>query len=76
LAGEAFRDELETVLDYIQRYQWWLIAASFLLVALQTRKKQERGMIETPGQLAEELEQEEAELEAERALPPANEGHD
>ena len=38
LAGEAFRDELLTVLDFIQRYQWPLIAVSFLLVTFQVRR--------------------------------------
>ena len=35
LAGDAFRVQLEDVLDWIQRYQVWLIAASAVLVVIQ-----------------------------------------
>ena len=38
LVGEAFRDELLDVVDFIQRYQWPLIAVSFVLVSFQARR--------------------------------------
>jgi membrane protein DedA with SNARE-associated domain len=38
LVGEAFRDELLSVLDFVQRYQWPLIAVSFVVVTLQARR--------------------------------------
>jgi membrane protein DedA with SNARE-associated domain len=54
LAGDAFEDQLTSVLDFIQRYQWWFVGASFLLVALQLWRKGD-GAIETPGELEEEI---------------------
>jgi hypothetical protein len=57
LAGEAFRSQLETVLGWVQRYQLWLVAFSFLLVAIQVFRK---GGVETPEELAEEIESEES----------------
>jgi membrane protein DedA with SNARE-associated domain len=39
IAGAALRNELLDVLDFIQRYQWWLVAVSFLVVAIQTGRR-------------------------------------
>jgi membrane protein DedA with SNARE-associated domain len=38
-AGEAFRDQLFDVLEFIQRYQWWLVAASLIVVSMQARRR-------------------------------------
>lgn len=54
IAGEAFREQLEDVLELVQRYQWWLVALSFLVVALQMFRKGD--VIETPQEMAAELE--------------------
>jgi len=54
VAGDAFRDQLQSVLDWIQRYQFWLIGASLVLVALQVWRSGGRDL-ETPNELAEEL---------------------
>ena len=39
VAGAAFRDQLLDVLELIQRYQWWLVALSLVIVSLQARKR-------------------------------------
>ena len=39
IAGAALRSQLLDVLEFIQRYQWWLVALSFFAVALQSRKR-------------------------------------
>ena len=55
IAGEAFREQLEDILELVQRYQWWLVAASFLVVALQVFRKG-GDVIETPQEMAAEIE--------------------
>ena len=62
LAGDAFHDELKHVLDWIQRYQWWLVGLSLVLVALQVFRGRERGTLETPMEMAAEIEAEEESL--------------
>jgi membrane protein DedA with SNARE-associated domain len=62
LAGDAFRDELEDVLDWIQRYQWWLVGLSVIVVALQIFRGRERGTLESPTEMAAEIEAEEETL--------------
>lgn len=57
LAGEAFRDELQTVLEWVQRYQFWLVGISFVVVAIQVFRK---GDVESPVEMAEEIEELEA----------------
>ena len=61
MAGDAFRDELEDVLEWVQRYQWWLIAVSLVIVALQSLRRG-GGALESPAELAAELEAEEESL--------------
>jgi membrane protein DedA with SNARE-associated domain len=53
LAGHAFRNQLQDVLSFVQRYQWPLVGVSFLVVALTVWRS---GGIETPEELAEEIE--------------------
>ena len=62
VAAETFKDELMDVLDFIQRYQWWLVGASFLLVALHVGRRGSQGVLETPAEIAAEIEAEEEEL--------------
>ena len=38
-AGAAFRDQLLDVLEFIQRYQWWLVALSLVVVSVQARRR-------------------------------------
>ena len=53
--GEAFQDELFTALDYIQRYQWWLVGLSLVVAVLQSRRKQSTGVLRPPSDLKEEI---------------------
>ena len=62
LAGDAFHDELEHVLDWIQRYQWWLVGLSLVMVALQVFRGRERGTLDTPTEMAAEIEAEEGSI--------------
>ena len=55
VAGDAFREEIQDVLEVVQRYQWWLVGVSFLVVAVMVMRS---GGIETPEELAEEIEAE------------------
>ena len=61
IAAETFEDELMDVLEFIQRYQWWLVAASFALVAFQMGRRGTGGVLETPAEMAAEIEAEEEE---------------
>lgn len=60
LAGEAFREQLEDLLGFVQRYQWWLVGLSFLIVAAQVSRKGKP--VETPEEMAAEIEAEEEKL--------------
>ena len=66
LAGDAFNDELESTLEFIQRNQWKLVAISFVVVALQTVRSRRRGQLETPAEIEREIEQIEEELEGDQ----------
>jgi len=70
VAGDAFRDELESVLDVIQRYQLPLIALSVVVVVLQASRRREA--FESPQEIEDEIEAIEAEAEEGRgAAPPS-----
>ncbi len=56
LLGEALEDELFAVLGFIQRYQWWLIGLSFVIVSLQSRRRRQSGTLRPPAELERELE--------------------
>lgn len=56
IAGDAFRDELESVLEWIQRYQWRLVALSVAIVVAQTVLGRRRGTIDTPAEAEAEIE--------------------
>jgi membrane protein DedA with SNARE-associated domain len=83
ILAETFRDELLSILAFIQRYQWWLIAASLVVVALQSRRKGTAATLRPPSELEEEIEEAEREIAARpgtegrpgtEAGPPAGEG--
>lgn len=60
VAGAAFRDQLLDVLEFVQRYQWWLVAVSLVAVSLQARKRRATGALKPIGTLQHELENEAA----------------
>jgi membrane protein DedA with SNARE-associated domain len=55
VAGAAFRDQLLDVLEFVQRYQWWLVAASLLAVSLQARKRRASGALASVETMQREL---------------------
>jgi membrane protein DedA with SNARE-associated domain len=55
-AGAVFRDQLLDVLEFIQRYQWWLVALSLIVVGLQSRRKRSLVSPGTVGELEREIE--------------------
>ena len=63
IAGEAFEDQLLSILDWISRNQKWLIILSFVIVVLQTIRSRRRGQLETPAEIEREIEEFEAETD-------------
>ena len=55
-AADTFQEQLLDVLDVIQRYQWPLIAVSFVLVSLQARRFNRRMSGESLEEIEEEIE--------------------
>jgi membrane protein DedA with SNARE-associated domain len=55
MAGDAFRDQLDTILDWVQRYQFPLIGISLVVVVLQVWRSGGRDL-ESPAELAAEIE--------------------
>jgi membrane protein DedA with SNARE-associated domain len=60
VAGAAFRDQLLDVLEFVQRYQWWLVALSLLAVSLQARRRRASGGLASVDSMRQELENEAA----------------
>ncbi|MGD9796639.1 MAG: DedA family protein [Acidimicrobiia bacterium] len=56
IAGDAFRDELEGVLDWIQRYQWRLVGVTVAIAVAQTVLGRRRGTLDTPAEAEAEIE--------------------
>jgi membrane protein DedA with SNARE-associated domain len=56
LAGDAFRDELTSLLDWVQRYQWRLLALTVAIAVAQTFIGRRRGRVETPAEAEAEIE--------------------
>ncbi|HUR77167.1 MAG TPA: hypothetical protein VMZ22_04405 [Acidimicrobiales bacterium] len=56
--GDVFEPVLEPVLDFIKRYQWQLVAVSFVLFGIQAlgNRKSGKADIEGVGKMADELE--------------------
>ncbi|HRE02408.1 MAG TPA: hypothetical protein PLV68_13980, partial [Ilumatobacteraceae bacterium] len=42
VAGKAFEEPLKAVLRFIEKYQWWLVAAFLLLSVAQSMRKTAR----------------------------------
>ncbi len=59
------------MLGFIQRYQWWLIALSLVVVAVQSRRKRATGTLRPPSELEEEIEAVEDELAVQGRTGPA-----
>jgi membrane protein DedA with SNARE-associated domain len=64
IAGDAFRDELLTIVDWITRNQKWLILVSFVVVVIQSVRSRKKRVLETPSEIEREIEAIEEELEA------------
>ena len=54
--GKALKDPLTTFLDWVQRYQWPLLALSVGMVMVQAFRAQGRGEIERPRTMEDEIE--------------------
>ena len=54
--GKAFNDPLTTFLDWVQRYQWPLLALSVGIVMVQAFRAQSRGEIEPISAIEDEIE--------------------
>jgi len=69
--GDVFREPLLDVVDFIGRYQWQFTIGSFLLTFawLLWAGRKGRLSLETPGAVEEELEEFQAEIEAEVPAP-------
>lgn len=61
LTGDAFDSQLNTALDWIRQYQWWLVAISAVVVSIQVVTSRRRGILETPAEIEAEIEALEAE---------------
>jgi membrane protein DedA with SNARE-associated domain len=60
VAGAAFRVQLLDLLEFVQRYQWWLVAVSLLAASLQARRRRGSGALPSAGTVQRELEDEAA----------------
>lgn len=58
-AGEAFSDQLLDALELIQRYQWPLIAVSFVVVSFQVGRAKRSGRLTSLSKMEAELQAEE-----------------
>jgi membrane protein DedA with SNARE-associated domain len=56
LTGDAFEQQLNDVLDFIRRYQWWLVGISVVAVTIQVISSRRRGILETPAEIEAEIE--------------------
>lgn len=73
--GLQFKDTLEDVVAFVQRYQWWLVGGLFVLSMLQSGRRAARGQLESPRRAEDEIE---AEWRTEHPAPdtPAGGGTD
>jgi len=46
--GKAMKDFLNTIIDWIQRYQWWLVAIFFLTTVVQSYRRSAAAAKEEP----------------------------
>lgn len=61
IAAKQFESELETALDWIEKYQWWLVGLFFAITLIQSFRRASR---QVQGAEEEAVEQVEAELAA------------
>jgi hypothetical protein len=47
ICAKQVEDELESILDFIGKYQWWLVGGLFALSFLQSGRKMRKGTIST-----------------------------
>ena len=60
IAGDVFEEELESVLDFIAEYRWWLLALSIVMVGFYVWRGRKKGALEfeSMGEMERELEAE------------------
>jgi hypothetical protein len=46
--GKLLEDQLEAMLDFITKYQWWLVGGLFGLSFLQSGRKMRNGQLPVP----------------------------
>lgn len=54
--AEIFDSPLDGVKDFLQTYQWWLVGASFVLLAIQVLTNRKKGELQGVASLERELE--------------------
>ena len=76
--AEALERPLESLLDFIGRYQWWVVGVSvaFGLFEWWRSRRAGRSKIKSPEQMEEELEQAEAEVRREAPVGHTDRGAD
>ncbi|MGH2686411.1 MAG: DedA family protein [Actinomycetota bacterium] len=68
IAGDVFEEQLESVLDFITEYRWWLVLLSFVGVSFYAWRGRRKGALEFES--VSEMERElEAEIVAEEERP-------
>jgi membrane protein DedA with SNARE-associated domain len=69
--GDIFREPLLDVVDFVADYQWWFTAGTFILTFawLMWAGRKGRLGLETPGQVEDELEEFQSEIEGETDVP-------
>jgi hypothetical protein len=71
--GQQFREPLEGVVAFVQRYQWWLVGGLFAASMVQSARRAARGQIESPTQAEAEIEAEwRAEHDAAASVRPSD----
>jgi membrane protein DedA with SNARE-associated domain len=46
--GRLLEDELESILDFIGKYQWWLVGGLFALSFMQSGRRVRKGTLPLP----------------------------
>ena len=49
IGGKAFESQLDTLLDFIGKYQWWLVGGLLVLSFLQSSRRMKQGRSITGG---------------------------
>ncbi|HEY4333155.1 MAG TPA: hypothetical protein VGM78_11320 [Ilumatobacteraceae bacterium] len=48
IAARLFDHQLKTILNFIERYQWWLVAAFFVITVIQSARKAKNNPLPPP----------------------------